>query len=230
MNGSQAKHVLLIEDSPEQRAVIQATLEAGGLQVSTADTLASGMTWLATEDVDAVLIDLGLPDAFGLQAAHQIASLNLDAPFLVLTATDDPELSLAAVQIGAEDVMVKGMDEHRIGRAIQFAFKRFQRRAALVARVRQLKLIFKSAPDAVMVLDDNRRVVHANAAAGHMYGVEPALLEGELFEPDVPDGKRVRLRVKRPGGKERRAIALAQGIQDGATHMRLVSIRVEPGD
>ena len=228
MDQTQPQSVLIVEDDPVQRAATQSTLEAAGLRVKTVDTLVGAQALLAAERVDTIVIDLGLPDAFGLQAAHQIAAMQLDAPFLVLTATDNAELALAAVQLGAEDVLVKGLDDHRLVRAIQFAFKRFNRRAALEARTQYLDRIFQETPDALLVLDGQRRILRANKAAGQLYGQDPALLEGVRLAAEMPEGVPVELHVRRSGGKERRAVAISRWLTDGPSSLRLVSIRTVP--
>ncbi len=230
MNQNQPKSVLLLEDDPVQGAATQSTLEAAGLRVTMVDTLVGAIAWLQAARVDAILVDLGLPDAFGLQAAHQIAAMQLDAPFLVLTATDDAELGLAAVQLGAEDVLVKGLDDHRLVRAIHFAFKRFNRRAALEARTQYLDRIFQETPDVLLVLDGKRRILRANKAAGLLYGQDPALLEGVRLAAEMPEGVPVELHVRQSSGKEGRAVAISRWLTDGPSSLRLVSIRAVPGD
>lgn len=230
MQETNPKHLLLLEDVAEQRAVTEANLRAAGLTVSSVSTLAEAVAWLAENAVDVILMDLGLPDAFGLQAAHQIVGLQLDVPFVVLSANDDAEVGLAAIQLGAEDVLVKGVDEHRIVRAIQFALKRHERQAALQARAGYLERVFNESPSSLLILDENFRVQYANHAAGRVYGRDAALLVGEQLVRHMPDDKQVELRVAQPGGKEKHAVATSRSLTVGAATYRLVSLREVPGE
>ncbi len=224
--------VLLIEDSPEQAAVQRAVLESDGLQVDEARDLAQGLEHVraseaADQAVALVVLDLGLPDAFGLQAVHGVAALDQAPPFVVLTATDDPELAHAAVQLGAQDVLVKGRDDARLAAASRYAIERHARLLRLERDVAHLERLLEAVPDPLLVLDGHQRVVRANAAAAELYGRTPDMLRGKELHAPVPDGGRVQLRVTRTGGKEKRAVATGRWLTEGDTTWRLVSIREE---
>ena len=63
--------ILVIEDSPTQAQNLAITLEAAGFQVDTADCLAAGLERLARDGINAVLLDLTLPDSDGLQTFYR---------------------------------------------------------------------------------------------------------------------------------------------------------------
>ena len=73
----------------------------GRLAAARCDRLAAG-------GVDAVLLDLGLPDAAGVEAVPDLCSASRRVPVLVLIGPEDDALGLAAVQAGAQDYLVKG--------------------------------------------------------------------------------------------------------------------------
>lgn len=76
-------------------------------------------------NVDCAVIDLGLPDANGLQALDRIRELAPQMPIVVLTGLDDGATGVAALRRGAQDYMVKQhADGSAIARAIRFAIER----------------------------------------------------------------------------------------------------------
>ena len=76
---------------------------------------------------DAVLLDLGLPDALGLDAVGPVNNLAPDVPIVVLTGNEDQSLAVNAVKAGAQDYLVKGQSDARLlARAIRYAIERKQ--------------------------------------------------------------------------------------------------------
>src|SRR6267143_1358518 len=74
---------------------------------------------------DARLLDLGLPDAQGLQAVQSIHRESPDLPIVVLTVLNDESLALEALQRGAQDYLVKGnIDCNTLWRSLRYAMER----------------------------------------------------------------------------------------------------------
>jgi phosphoserine phosphatase RsbU/P len=109
MNTDKRLHVLLVEDSPTDVLLAQEALESGRtqFQLENVQTLAEAVDLLHVRTFDVVLLDLGLPDSQGLDTLRQILS-NTRLPVVVMTGTDDEELSVKAVHEGAQDYIVKG--------------------------------------------------------------------------------------------------------------------------
>jgi Flp pilus assembly CpaE family ATPase len=105
--------ILLIEDNPEFAGLVQHWLATCGggvaFALSWADTLSNGLSQLARGGVDAVILDLGLPDSEGLgtfTAVRRRAKLK-NIPIVVLSASDTESLALQTIQEGAENYLVK---------------------------------------------------------------------------------------------------------------------------
>jgi two-component system cell cycle response regulator len=128
--------VLLVEDSPVQARVVAAQLEQGwGIPDATeiAGSLASAIDALERETFNCVLLDLGLPDADGLEAVKRVRSTAPGVAIVVLSGQEDETLALLAVREGAQDYLVKGrVDHNHIVRAISYAIERMQQEAVLV--------------------------------------------------------------------------------------------------
>ena len=128
--------VLLVEDSPVQARVVAAQLEQGwGTPNATeiAGSLATAIDALERDTFNCVLLDLGLPDADGLEAVKRVRMTAPGVAIVVLSGQEDETLALLAVREGAQDYLVKGrVDHNHIVRAISYAIERKQQEAVLV--------------------------------------------------------------------------------------------------
>ncbi len=130
--------VLLVEDSPVQARVVAAQLEQGWASPDSteiASSLGTAIAALERETFNCVLLDLGLPDADGLEAVKRVRMAAPGVAIVVLSGQEDETLALLAVREGAQDYLVKGrVDHNHIVRAIAYAIERKQQEAVLVHR------------------------------------------------------------------------------------------------
>jgi diguanylate cyclase (GGDEF)-like protein len=74
-----------------------------------------------------ILLDLGLPDAEGVEGLNRLRIVAPDVPVVVLTGTDDETVGLAALQSGAQDYLIKGqVDGQVLARSVRYAIERMQ--------------------------------------------------------------------------------------------------------
>jgi two-component system KDP operon response regulator KdpE len=98
--------VLLIEDEPEIRRFLRATLPQQGYQLFEATTGQDGLAQAASRNPDIILLDLGLPDLDGLTIIRQVREWAA-MPILVLTARDQEQVKIEALDLGADDYVTK---------------------------------------------------------------------------------------------------------------------------
>ena len=99
--------ILAIEDDPAVLRMLDRGLSAAGLQVLTAETGEDGAMLANEEDVDLVLLDLGLPALSGHAVLARIRARRPSLPVLVLTARDDLDNKVRALDAGADDYLTK---------------------------------------------------------------------------------------------------------------------------
>ncbi len=132
--------VLLIEDNDVDAQLTQDLLSEWSteeFQVARATTLAEGLSLLSRERFDAMLLDLSLPDAFGLPTVREVHAASPTIPVVVLSGVSDQSLALQAVRQGAQDYLVKGQcHPELLARAIRFAIerKRFEEHLTYLAQ------------------------------------------------------------------------------------------------
>jgi signal transduction histidine kinase len=120
--------VLLIEDSPSDARLIQESLGEVThtlFELETADSLSTGLQRLSAGGVDAMLLDLALPDSFGFETFTSVKARALGVAIIVLTGVDDQALALRLVQEGAQDFLPKAeASGSNLTRAILHAIER----------------------------------------------------------------------------------------------------------
>src|SRR3546814_227965 len=98
--------ILLIEDDPHIRRFVRTTLEGEGCQVFEAGTVQRGLIEAGTRQPDAVILDLGLPDADGMVLIRELRGWT-EVPVLVLSARTAEADKIAALDAGADDYLAK---------------------------------------------------------------------------------------------------------------------------
>jgi diguanylate cyclase (GGDEF)-like protein/PAS domain S-box-containing protein len=171
---------VLVEDDPGQASLLVETLsQFGGYQVTWVDTVAGAVAHLRQERVDAVLMDLGLPDAIGLEALDILLGESSGAPVIVVTGRSEDELGLLAVARGAEDYLQKDRaDARTLHQTLSYAVERMRARALLRKTVTDAEVVLAAVADGIVMKDARNRIVFANPAAARIFGLPPEQLLG----------------------------------------------------
>jgi DNA-binding NtrC family response regulator len=116
------KTVLVVDDDPTQRRLIQAVLEREGFAVSHAENGDAAMAHLASgAPVDVVLLDLVMPGLSGQDTLKEIRARGFAQPVIVLTASGGVDTVVKAMQAGATDFFIKPASPERITVSIRNA-------------------------------------------------------------------------------------------------------------
>lgn len=104
-------HVLCVEDSRvEAMACIRKIEEADDnrIEIHHVDTLKDALSYIEKHSVDAVLLDLGLPDSDGACSIRALNKKFPDLPVVVLSGREDEVMVLRAFEYGAQEFLLKG--------------------------------------------------------------------------------------------------------------------------
>jgi DNA-binding response OmpR family regulator len=168
-------HLLVIEDDPRLNRVLKRLLEDDRHVVEVADDGESGLEIaLGAPGIEAVILDVGLPDLSGLEVARRIRATKPDLAILMLTARDTVGDRVTGLDAGADDYLVK-----------PFAFEELSARLRALSR-RSNGGARRAAPRlevGPISLDETRRVVAVDGRRVDLSPREFSLLECLLRHP-----------------------------------------------
>jgi DNA-binding response OmpR family regulator len=105
--------ILLVEDDPRLAEMLTEYLSQAGYRVAHAPTGRIAMEHIAAADIDAVILDLMLPDMDGLDVCRQLRAVS-DVPVLMLTARGDAIDRIVGLEIGADDYLPKPFEPREL--------------------------------------------------------------------------------------------------------------------
>jgi signal transduction histidine kinase/HPt (histidine-containing phosphotransfer) domain-containing protein len=139
----QTIQLMLVEDSPDDALLIReflADAREADFKVHHFDWLRTALERLANNSIDAVLLDLQLPDSRGLDTFRRIQAVAPGLPIVVLSGFEDETTALHAVQEGAQDYLVKShVSTAVLERTVRYAIERSRTGKALAERNAELE-------------------------------------------------------------------------------------------
>src|SRR5277367_3030402 len=99
--------VLIVEDEPKMRRVLELQLAEEGFHARTAADAETGLQLLGKEPFDVIVTDFKLPGMSGLEFLHAVKRVNADLPVVIMTAYGTVESAVDAMKAGASDYVLK---------------------------------------------------------------------------------------------------------------------------
>jgi DNA-binding NtrC family response regulator len=134
-------HLLLIDDDPvlipEQ---VRQAFPAPRYWVEVAGTGAEGLERVGASPPDVILLDLRLPDQFGLEVYRQIRKIDARIPVIFVTLAKTADVAIEAMKQGAYDYLFKPLDLHQLRRVVGEALD-------VARRMREPAVLAETAPD-----------------------------------------------------------------------------------
>ena len=166
--------LLLVEDNAGDARLLRELLngqDSHNIALTHVESMFDAETYLAKNTVDIILLDLGLPDAQGLEVVQRARKAAPRVPLVVLTGFDDESLASQALKSGAQAYLVKGEMEMRpLLRALRDAVERYRIEEALFAEAERAHVALNSITDGVLCTDLNGNVTFLNAVAERLTG------------------------------------------------------------
>lgn len=168
------KLLLLVEDNPGDARLLREMLDEAGAyktEMTHVESMSEAEKELGKRAFDIVLLDLGLPDAQGLEAVRRARGGAPRVPLVVLTGLDDESLAAQALQEGAQDYLIKGQIETRgLLRALRYAIERKAMEEALFVVKERAQVTLNCIGDAVVCTDISGNITFLNLVAEKMTG------------------------------------------------------------
>ncbi|MEO8659042.1 MAG: response regulator [Bryobacteraceae bacterium] len=160
--------ILIVEDDPQIRRFLRATLTAEQYRYHEALTAAEAMAQAAARQPDLIVLDLGLPDQDGLEVIRHIR-LSSATPIIVLSARGQERDKIEALDVGADDFVSKPFAVGELLARIRAAL----RRAATISDESE-GTVFRTGN---IEVDLGKRIVTVAGAEVHLTPIEFKLLQ-----------------------------------------------------
>ncbi len=189
--------LLLIEDNPGDADLIAmhlAEIPGYEFEIFQASSLQSAMEILGQADLDAAVLDLSLPDSYGMETLRRVRAIRSDIDFIVLSGSYSEALSQQALAEGACDFISKSdISSKMLTNSLLYVL---ERQRAIKGQEQLLKLLAAN-PDAVIVVDLAGIVRFVNDAALTLFGRSREDFVGELIGFSTREGEISEIEVRR---------------------------------
>ena len=184
--------VLLIEDNPGDARLIQELLKESSrvyFNLTIQETLSEGLELFLKNKFDIILLDLNLPDSFGLNTVSNIHEKIKDIPVIVLTGRDDEELALKSLKLGIQDYLVKGkIDGMLLERSISYAVERHNVMKVLKSSEKKIReALRRSNFYKDLFIHDVNNIFQGILSATQLYNIQCENSEDSKYILDITD-------------------------------------------
>jgi two-component system KDP operon response regulator KdpE len=154
---SSGARILIVDDEPQLLRVLRPTLTSAGYEVTTAETGEDAIAAAASIPVDAILLDLGLPDLDGKDVISRVREWS-DVPILVLSARDIEAEKIEALDRGADDYVNKPFAMGELMARVRASLRGRERRYSTQGRFRAAELEIDFAARRVTVFGEEAKL------------------------------------------------------------------------
>ncbi|MBL7768626.1 MAG: PAS domain S-box protein [Flavipsychrobacter sp.] len=149
--------ILMVEDNPGDQFLLEELLLSSGIEIRelfTTESIKKAHEVLKTQVVDIILLDLSLPDSFGINSFTSIRKKAGYTPVVILSGVSDMNTALDAITLGAQDYLIKGdFDEKLLSKTILYSIERMNNLQALQESNERYDLVSKATNDMVWDLN-----------------------------------------------------------------------------
>ena len=122
LTNSISQRLLIVDDDPDIRQVFQDRLEALGHTVETAENAFEAMLAMGKMLPTGILLDFMLPAIDGLEVLQEVRRLYPMLPVVIITANKDERFAALAIAAGADDVLLKPVENEQFKQVMQRCF------------------------------------------------------------------------------------------------------------
>jgi two-component system OmpR family response regulator len=167
--------ILLVDDDPHIREVVQFALEKAGLDVFEAGDGGAALALFGKTKPDLVILDITMPEVDGLEVCRQVRKIS-EVPILFLSSRADEVDRVVGLEIGGDDYVTKPFSPRELVARVQAILKRTQKKAAVSVDDAQLV-------HGLVKLDIQGHVAYWKEKRVSLTALEFALLKALLRHP-----------------------------------------------
>ena len=146
--------ILIIEDEPSLRELIQRSLEKERYVVEAAADFQSGLRKIEDYDYDCVLLDIMLPDGNGLNLLEQLKKMRKRENEIIISAKDSLDDKVLGLELGADDYLPKPFHLAELNARIKSVIRRQRRDGEMDIRLANIRIV----PDTFQVFVDDKEI------------------------------------------------------------------------
>ena len=146
--------ILIIEDEPSLRELIQRSLEKERYVVEAAADFQSGLRKIEDYDYDCVLLDIMLPDGNGLNLLEQLKKMRKRENVIIISANDSLDDKVLGLELGADDYLPKPFHLAELNARIKSVIRRQRRDGEMDIRLANIRIV----PDTFQVFVDDKEI------------------------------------------------------------------------
>jgi two-component system cell cycle sensor histidine kinase/response regulator CckA len=210
---------LIVEDDQRFAELLGVLLQGSEASACFASRIDEAHAVVEEEVVDVIVLDLGLPDAWGLDGLSRLRETFPQVPVIVLTGNAETDLALAALRSGAQDYLRKQeIDAAMLIRACRYAIERSQLLDRVRIREQHYRLLIETAEDAFVSIDAAGEISDWNDRAERLFGWSRSEAVGQRPDETFLSGSSEQRERLREG---------LQAVEVEATHRAGYTIPVE---
>jgi PAS domain S-box-containing protein len=195
--------ILTVEDNTSDLFLLEHMLKSSGLEIAqlySTDHVREAYALLEKHTIHVVLLDLTLPDSFGIHSFIYLKPVVQKIPVIILTGMSDTNIALEAIKEGAQDYLVKGeLTEGLLTKAIQYSMERKRTLENLRVSNERFNTVVKATNDAIWDWDlVTNKVFMVGDTYKKLFGYDivDAHSPGELWENIIHPEDRERVVAK----------------------------------
>jgi len=167
---SENLNILVVEDNASDQFLLEQMLLSSRLKIGkifSASTIKEAIKILESTGIDFVLLDLSLPDSFGIDSLKSIRPLIQRIPVIVLTGLADADVALEALKQNAQDYLVKGeINTNLLIKSIEYSIERKKAEENIIASEEKYRQMFYKNPLPMWINDEHSlKILEVNDAA-----------------------------------------------------------------
>jgi diguanylate cyclase (GGDEF)-like protein/PAS domain S-box-containing protein len=190
LKGSMNSQILIVTNDASDAAELQDALHSardGPYTIVLLRQLSEALKRLSKDDIDAILVDLVLPDSQGIETFDKVFAAAPHVPILTLSTLKDEALAIEAVQRGAQGYLSKGhFSSYLVPQSLRNIIQRKTVELTLYIEKERAAITLNSISDAVIGTDMNGNVDYLNAAAELMTGWTKEEVRGRPISEVMP--------------------------------------------